>query len=90
MAELREALPIAMERAKIQVEKDAATLIKEALQTRKRRLEEEHQRLTQLARVNPLISKREIEEHQRKITDGATALKAAVPRLEAIRLVVGK
>ena len=90
MAELRELLPIAMEKAKAQVERDAATLIREALLTRKRRLGEEHQRLVHLARVNKLITKREVDEHLRKISEGETALKAAVPRLEAIRLVMGK
>ena len=65
------ALPIAMEKAKDQVERDAATLIREALLTRKqKRLEEEHQRLVQLARVNKLITKREIDEHLRKSAKG--------------------
>ncbi len=88
MKPIRDRVPAALEKAASHAQKLAAPLVKKALESWKARFDTENARLTELARLNPLITKEEIEAHQVKQKLGFAALEATVPRLDAIRLIV--
>jgi ATP-dependent helicase HepA len=85
---LRGRLPEIVAQANDAMERDAAPRLEAAIRHRRQRLGGETERLRQLARVNPLITEREITEHETKSAAGIAALKESRPRLEGIRLVI--
>jgi len=85
---LREKLPQVVEKANVQLRKQTERLVQEAILTRANRINAEYERLHQLAKVNLLISKQELEDQKAKLTAGEEALRAVVPRLEGIRLIL--
>lgn len=88
MGILREKLPDAIERASQALAKETKAIVEAAIVKRRARLGAENERMRQLARVNRLISKQEIERHAEKIEQGVEAIRAATARLDALRLVV--
>jgi ATP-dependent helicase HepA len=88
MEKLRDDLGGLVDRGASEVHRLSSRLIAEATEKRRRRMGEEHARLESLARVNRLVTKREIKEHQARLEAGVVALKEATPRLEGIRLLV--
>lgn len=87
LADLRGVLPQLMEVATKETVNQSTKLIEAAMELRQDRFAKEHARLTQLAKVNSLISKAELNSLFERCREGLIAIKTTAPRLDAVRLI---
>ncbi len=85
---LRDRLPGAFDRANKATEDLAKPILEKAVAGWSERQDREISRLSELARVNPLISREERAAQEAKKEQGIAAIREASPRLDAIRLLV--
>jgi ATP-dependent helicase HepA len=85
--DLRGNLSPVVKKATELVRKRAARSLEEAAASFKKRSLEQQARLAALAKINPLISKKEIAAQGERIEIGMNAFNQAQPRLDAIRLI---
>jgi ATP-dependent helicase HepA len=81
-------LSAVVEKASAGVVKEAAEALNKAAGTLQAQSQEQLERLRQLSRVNPLVTPKELRQHEEKGRLALAAMQQAPPRLDAIRLVV--
>ena len=79
-----------VERCNAKAESESKKIVNKALKTAEKRLDEEHDRLLYLKKVNSIISDEEVELHLQKKQASLKAIRIATPRLDAIRMILLK
>lgn len=84
----RDRVPALLDEAQAQASRTAQPVVAEALDSARRLLNEQQQRLIELRRINPTLPQSEVEHHARKMAQTLRAIEAAEVHLDALRVIV--